>query len=85
MREKYSPASNLALYRKEKKLTQASLGSILVVSRQYVSDMEHERPSISREMAKKIAADLDFPYPCSCEVTERIRFPFLTSGGKMYP
>ena len=68
MRGKYSPASNLAFYRKEKKLTQTSLGSILVVSRQYVSDMEHERPSISKEMAKKITADLDSPYPCSCEV-----------------
>ncbi len=59
MREKYSPSSNLAFYRKEKKLTKASLGSILAVSRQYVSDMEHERPSISKEMAKKISAALD--------------------------
>ena len=61
MKEKYSPASNLAFYRKEKKLTQASLGSILGVPKQYVSDMEHERRSISKEMAKKIAVALDSP------------------------
>ena len=61
MKEKYSPASNLAFYRKERKLTQASLGSILGVPKQYVSDMEHERRSISKEMAKKIAAALDSP------------------------
>ena len=61
MKEKYSPASNLAFYRKEKKLTQTALGSILGVPKQYVSDMEHERRSISKEMAKKIAAALDSP------------------------
>ena len=61
MKEKYTPASNLAFYRKEKKLTQTALGSILGVPKQYVSDMEHERRSISKEMAKKIAAALDCP------------------------
>ena len=61
MKEKYSPASNLAFYRKEKKLTQTALGSILGVTKQYVSDMEHERRSISKEMAKKIASALDSP------------------------
>ena len=61
MKEKYSPASNLAFYRKEKKLTQTALGSILGVPKQYVSDMEHERRSISKEMAKKIAVALDCP------------------------
>ena len=61
MKEKYTPASNLAFCRKEKKLTRASLGSILGVPKQYVSDMEHERRSISKEMAKKIAVALDSP------------------------
>ena len=61
MKEKYTPASNLAFCRKEKKLTRASLGSILGVTGQYVSDMEHERRGISREMAEKIAAALDSP------------------------
>ena len=58
---KYSPASNLAFYRKEKKLTQASLGNMLGVPKQYISDMEHERRSISKEIAKKIASALDSP------------------------
>ena len=61
VKEKYTPASNLAFYRKEKKLTLASLGSILGVPRQYVSDMEHEKRSISKAMAKKIAVALDCP------------------------
>ena len=61
MKEKYTPASNLAFCRKEKKLTRASLGSILGVTGQYVSDMEHERREISKEMAEKIAAALDSP------------------------
>ena len=61
MKDKYTPASNLAFCRKEKKLTRASLGSILGVTGQYVSDMEHERRGISREMAEKIAAALDSP------------------------
>ncbi len=61
MKEKYSPASNLAFYRKEKKLTQTELGSLLGVPKQYVSDMEHERRAISKEMAKKIAVALDSP------------------------
>ena len=61
MKEKYSPSSNLAFYRKEKKLTLASLGSILGVRGQYFSDMEHERRAISTEMAEKIAAALDSP------------------------
>lgn len=57
--EKYSPASSLAFYRREKEFTKDSLGSILAVSIQYVSDMEHKSPSISKEMAKKISAALD--------------------------
>lgn len=61
MKESYSPASNLAFYRKEKKLTQASLGNMLGVPKQYISDMEHGRRSISKEMAKKIAVALDSP------------------------
>ena len=61
MKKTYSPGSNLAFYRKEKKLTQESLGSILGVTKQYVSDMEHERRSISKDMAKKIAHVLECP------------------------
>ena len=61
MKDKYTPASNLAFCRKEKKLTQAEIGSLLGVPGQYVSDMEHGRRAISREMAEKIAAALDSP------------------------
>lgn len=34
---------------------------MLGVPKQYISDMEHERRSISKEMAKKIASALDSP------------------------
>ncbi len=61
MKEKYSPSSNLAFYRKEKKLTQTVLGERLGVPKQYVSDMEHDRRTISKEMAKRIAVALDCP------------------------
>ena len=61
MMEKYTPSLNLAFYRKEKKLTQANLGEMLGVPKQYVSDMEHERRTISKGMAKKISLALDCP------------------------
>lgn len=61
MRKKYSPSLNLSFYRKEKKLTQAGLGEMIGVPKQYVSDMEHERRTISKAMAKKIAVALDSP------------------------
>ncbi len=50
-----TPASNLAFYRKLMKMTQAELGEKLGVSKQVVSDMEHERRSISKAMAKELA------------------------------
>lgn len=61
MKETYSPSSNLAFYRKEKKLTQATLGNILGVPKQNVSDMEHGRRPISKEMTKKIASAPGYP------------------------
>ena len=61
MKDKYSPTSNLAFYRRERKLTQTELGSLLGVPGQYICDMEHERRAISKEMAEKIAAALDSP------------------------
>lgn len=39
----------------------ATLGNILGVLKQYVSDMEHGRRTISKEMAKKIASALGYP------------------------
>lgn len=61
MNEKYTPASNIAFYRKEKKLTRSALGSVLAVSGKYVSDMEHGRLPVSKEMAKRVAEALDCP------------------------
>ena len=50
-----TPASNLAFYRKLRKMTQAELGEKLGVSKHVISDMEHERRSISKAMAKELA------------------------------
>ncbi len=61
MKENYTPAMNLAYYRKKEHLTQKELGEILGIQKQVVSDMEHERKSISKAMAKKIAKALDCP------------------------
>lgn len=61
MKQRYTPAMNLAYYRKKKHLTQKQLGETLGIQKQVVSDMEHERKSISKAMAKKIANALDCP------------------------
>ncbi len=61
MKERYTPAMNLAYYRKKEHLTQKQLGEMLGIQKQVVSDMEHERKSISKVMAKKIAKALDCP------------------------
>ena len=50
-----TPASNLAFYRRLMKMTQSELGEKLGVSKQVVSDMEHERRSISKETAKELS------------------------------
>ena len=50
-----TPASNLVFYRKLMNMTQTELGEKLGVSKQVISDMEHERRSISKAMAKELA------------------------------
>ena len=50
-----TPASNLAFYRKLMKMTQSELGEKLGVSKQVISDMEHDRRAISKETAKKLS------------------------------
>ena len=50
-----TPASNLVFYRTLMKMTQTELGEKLGVSKQVISDMEHERRSISNAMAKELA------------------------------
>lgn len=54
-----TPASNLAFYRKLENMTQTELGEKLGVSKQVVSDMEHERRAISRKMAKELSKIFD--------------------------
>ena len=54
-----TPASNLAFYRKLAKMTQAELGDKLSVSKQVISDMEHERRAISKAMAKELSKIFD--------------------------
>ena len=50
-----TPASNLVFYRTLMNMTQTELGEKLGVSKQVISDMEHERRSISKAMAKELA------------------------------
>lgn len=50
-----TPASNLVFYRKLMKMIQIELGEKLGVSKQVISDMEHERRSISKAIAKDLA------------------------------
>ena len=50
-----TPASNLVFYRTLMKMTQTELGEKLGVSKQVISDMEHERRSISKAMVKELA------------------------------
>ena len=45
--------------RLEKKMTQAELGEKLGISKQVISDMEHERRSISKAMAKELSKIFD--------------------------
>ena len=50
-----TPAVNLKFYRTQKRMTQKSLGEVLGIEKQYVSDMEHGRKEISKMMAKRLA------------------------------
>ena len=51
-----TPASNLVFYRKLAKMTQTELGE---VSKQVISDMEHERRAISKKAAKELSKIFD--------------------------
>ena len=54
-----TPASNLAFYRKLAKMTQTELGEKLGVSKQVISDMEHERRAISKKTARELSKIFD--------------------------
>ena len=60
--ERMTPGKYLAIYRKNKKLTQEQLGKVLGgVPRQHISNMERGRRAISLKMARNLSAILDTP------------------------
>ncbi|EKD28618.1 MAG: Cro/CI family transcriptional regulator [uncultured bacterium] len=61
-KKKMTPAKTLKIYRENKGWTLDELGCKLGgISRQYLSDIEHERRNISKEMAKKLSELFDVP------------------------
>ena len=56
MKAEETPGKNLRFYRKLVGLTQKELAEKIGVSKQYVSDMEGDRRSISKKMAKELAS-----------------------------
>lgn len=56
IRQQTTPGEIVRIYRENMSITQAELGRKLGnISRQKVSDIEHNRRSISKEMAKKLS------------------------------
>ena len=51
-----TPGKNLRIYRQNSKMTQAQLGKLIGLPKQYVSNMENDIRSISKNMAIKLAA-----------------------------
>lgn len=52
-----TPGESMKIYRQNKGMTQAELGKLLGnYTRQHISDMEHNRRSISKEVAKKLSS-----------------------------
>ena len=50
-----TPGKNLRIYRQNSKMTQAQLGKIIALPKQYVSNMENNIRPISKNMAIKLA------------------------------
>jgi DNA-binding XRE family transcriptional regulator len=50
-----TPGKNLRIYRQNSKMTQAQLGKMIALPKQYVSNMENEIRPISKNMAIKLA------------------------------
>ena len=62
IKEKTTPGDIVKIYRENKGITQKDFGKMLGgLSRQYVSDVEHNRRGISKDVAKKIAQILNIP------------------------
>ena len=51
-----TPGKNLRIYRQNAKMTQTQLGKLIGQPKQYVSNMENDIRSISKNMAIKLAA-----------------------------
>ncbi len=51
-----TPGKNLRIYRQNSKFTQAQLGKLIGLPKQYVSNMENDVRPISKNMAIKLAA-----------------------------
>jgi len=56
-----TPGKYLKIYRANLKWTQIQVGSKLKVPKQYVSDMENDRRSISKKIAKALSKLFDAP------------------------
>ena len=54
-RKKVKPGDYIRTYRENLELTQAALGKKIGATRAYICDLEKNRRSISKEMAKKLA------------------------------
>lgn len=62
IREAITPGDTLRIYRENFGLTQAELGQKLgKFARQKISDMEHNKRSISKDVAKKLSQLFDVP------------------------
>jgi len=57
-----TPGESLKIYRQNMGMTQSELGRKLGnFTRQHISDMEHNRRSISKDVAKKLSSIFDVP------------------------
>jgi len=53
--KRMTPGDYVRMYRENMKLTQASLGEKVGMSRAYICDVEHGRRTISKDIAKKLS------------------------------
>jgi DNA-binding XRE family transcriptional regulator len=56
-----SPGTYVRIYRENKELTQQQLGELLNVSKAYICDIEKDRRSISKVMAKTLSKTFQVP------------------------
>jgi DNA-binding XRE family transcriptional regulator len=56
MKSKMTPGTYVRIYRENHGMTQGQLGEKVGVKKTFICDIEHDRRSISKEMAKKFSA-----------------------------